>query len=51
MDIITLVSKKFPRRSKKMMMKLIVAATGNVIWMTTAYVNNLHSTDRNGLLN
>jgi hypothetical protein len=34
-----------------MMMKLMVAATGNATWMTTAYVNNLHSTDRNGLLN
>ena len=34
-----------------MMMNLMVAATGNVTWMTTAYVNNLHSTDRNGLLN
>jgi len=51
MDIITVVSKKFRRRSKKMMMNLMVAATGNVTWMTTAYVNNLHSTDRNGLLN
>jgi hypothetical protein len=34
-----------------MMMNLMVAATGNAIWMTTAYVNKLHSTDRNGLLN
>jgi hypothetical protein len=51
MDIITVVSKKFRRRSKKMMMKLKAAATSYVTWMTTAYVNNLHSTDRNGLLN
>ncbi|MDQ1001419.1 hypothetical protein QFZ28_001819 [Neobacillus niacini] len=51
MDIITVVSKKFQRGSKKMMMKLKVAAKVNVIWMTTAYVNNLHSTNRNGLLN
>lgn len=50
-DIITVVSKKFLRRSKKMMMKLTAAATGNVTWTTTAYVNNLHSTDGNGLLN
>jgi hypothetical protein len=34
-----------------MMMKLMVAATGIAVWMTTAYVNDLHSTDRNGLLN
>lgn len=34
-----------------MMKNLMVAITGNAIWMTTAYVNNLHSTDRNGLLN
>lgn len=51
MDIITVVSKKFRRRSKKMMMKLMVAITDKAIWMTTAYVNKLHSTDRNGLLN
>jgi hypothetical protein len=51
MDIITVVSKKFRRRSKKMMMKLMVTATGKVTWMKTAYVNNLHSTDGNGLLN
>lgn len=51
MDIITVVSKKFRRRSKKMMIKLMAAITGNAVWMTTAYVNKLHSTDRNGLLN
>lgn len=51
MDIITVVSKKFRRRSKKMMIKLMAAITRNAIWMTTAYVNILHSTDRNGLLN
>lgn len=34
-----------------MMLKLTAAATSNVTWMTTAYVNNLHSTDGNGFLN
>jgi hypothetical protein len=51
MDIITVVSKKFRRRSKKMMMKLKAAVTSNVTWITTAYVNDLHSTNGNGLLN
>lgn len=39
MDIITVVSKKFLRRSKKMMMRLMAVTTGNVIWMTTAHEN------------
>ncbi len=34
-----------------MMMKLRVANTGIAIGMTTGYLNNVHSTDRNGLLN
>lgn len=50
-DIITVVSKKFRRRSKKMMMKLKVAINGTAIAITTGYLNNLRSTDRNGLLN
>lgn len=33
-----------------MMIKLMAAITGNAVWMTTAYLNKLHSTDRNGLL-
>jgi hypothetical protein len=48
MDIITVVSKKFRRRSKKMMMTLMTAINATV---ATGYLNNLHSTDRNGLLN
>jgi hypothetical protein len=34
-----------------MMMTLTVAYTGIAWDMTTEYLNNLHSTNRNGLLN
>ncbi|MDR7078002.1 hypothetical protein J2Y03_003028 [Neobacillus niacini] len=34
-----------------MMMKLKVAINGTAIAITTGYLNNLRSTDRNGLLN
>jgi hypothetical protein len=34
-----------------MMMKLMIANTWNAVGMTALYLNNLHSTDRNGLLN